>query len=331
MRGKIASLSLLVLLAGLGPAVAKPVLIRGAWVAIVNRTSPLWLAKKDLAVHYGKTYIFKPEHFVGTPTMITGLANNQIEIGDLAFSTLPIAIDNAGMKDLRVIADDFQDAPGYHSTPYMVLKNGPIHTIADLKGKVVATNAEGAAVDITMKAMLRRHGLRSKRDYTEIEAPFSAMTAMLTEHKADLVPEAPPFVFAPQLNKVARPLFDSRQAIGRSQFIMLVARDSFIMAHRAALVDFLEDTMRIDRWYMNPKNHTAVEQIMARLTHRPPSIFGWVFTKRDFYRSPDMMPDLAALQKNVDLTYKLGFVKAKLNVKGHSDLSLVKAAAARLK
>jgi sulfonate transport system substrate-binding protein len=331
MRARIASLSLFVLLAGLGPAVAKPVLIRGAWVAIVNRTSPLWMAKKDLAVHYGKTYIFKPEHFVGTPTMITALANNQIEIGDLGFSTLPIAVDNAGLMDLRVIADDFQDAPGYHSTPYMVLRNGPVHTIANLKGKVVATNAEGAAVDITMKAMLRRHGLRSNRDYTEIEAPFSAMTAMLAEHKADLVPEAPPFVYAPELKKIARPLFNSRQAIGPSQFIMLVARDSFIKAHRAALVDFLEDTTRIDRWYMDPKNHAAIERIMARLTHRPATLFSWVFTKHDFYRSPDMLPNLAALQKNVDLTYKLGFVKAKLNVKAHADLSLVKEAAARLK
>ena len=331
MRAKIASISLLLLLAGLGPAVAKPVLIRGAWVAIVNRTSPLRLAKKDLAVHYGKTYIFKSEHFVGTPSMITALANNQIEIGDLGFSTLPIAIDNAGMKDLRVIADDFQDAPGYHSTPYMVLKNGPIHTIADLKGKVLATNAEGAAVDITMKAMLRRHGLRSNRNYTEIQAPFSAMTAMLEEHKADLVPEAPPFVFAPKLKKIARPLFNSRQVIGPSQFIMLVARDTFIKAHRAALIDFLEDTMRIDRWYLNPKNHAAVEQIMARLTHRPATLFSWVFTKRDFYRSPNMLPNLAALQKNVDLTYKLGFVKAKLNVKAHSDLSLIEEAAAQLK
>jgi hypothetical protein len=70
---------------------------------------------------------------------------------------------------------------------------------------------------------------------------------------------------------------------------------------------------------------------MAKLTHQPASHFSWIFTKRDFYHSPDLLPNLAYLQKNVDLVYKLGFVKAKLNVKAHSDLSLVEEAAARLK
>lgn len=330
MRTKIAALSLFLLLAGLVPTTAKPVVIRGGWVAIVNRTAPLWLAKRSLAIHDGKSYVYKAVHFRGTPTMITALASHQIEVGVLAFSTLPIAIGNGGMQDLRVIADGFQDVPGYHSTPYMVLKNGPIHSIADIKGKVVATNAEGTAVDITMKVMLRRHRLRVNRDYTEIEAPFSAMTAMLAAHKVDLVPEAPPFVYAPQLKKIARSLFTSRQAIGPSQFIMLVARKPFIEAHRAALVDFLEDTMRIFRWYLNPKNHAAAAAIMARLTHQPPSRFGWFFTKHDFYRSPTMLPNLAALQKNVDLVHKLGFTKASLNVEAYTDLSLVQEAARRL-
>lgn len=331
MRAKIASISLLLLLAGLGPAIAKPVIIRGAWVIPSSWLSPLWMAKKNLAVHDGKSYVFKPEHFRGTPPMITALANNQLQIGELAFSTLPIAVENAGMGDLRVIADSFQQISGYGTTPFMVLKNGPIHSIGDLKGKVVATNAEGAAVDIAMKAMLRRHGLHSNRNYTEIEAPFSAMTAMLAEHKADLVPEAPPFVFAPKLQKIAHTLFTVPQAVGPTQFVMFVAREPFIKAHRAALVDFLEDTIRIAHWYMNPKNHAAVEQIMAKLTHQPASRFSWIFTKRDFYHSPDLLPNLAYLQKNVDLVHKLGFVKAGLDVKSHSDLSLVEEAAARLK
>ncbi len=44
-----------------------------------------------------------------------------------------------------------------------------------------------------------------------------------------------------------------------------------------------------------------------------------------------MMPDLDALQKNVDMTKDLGFVKASFDVKAHSDLSLIEEAAKRLK
>lgn len=331
MRALIAALGFVLLAAGFGQARAEPVTIRGAWVAIANWPA-IWMAKKDLAVHDGKSYTFAPVHFVGTPPMITAIANNQVEIGDLAYSTLPIAIENAGLDDIRVIGSDFEDGfDGYHTTQFEVLKNGPIHRVEDLKGKVVATNAEGAAVDITMKAMLHRHGLEPNRDYTEVEAPFPAMQSMLAEKKASLIPAVPPFVFDPGLMKIARTLFTAKQAIGVSQFIVLTARKPFIDAHRAALVDFMEDTLRIARWYMDPKNHAAVEQIMAKLTKQPASHFDWVFTKKDFYRNPDLLPDLDALQRNVDTTQQLGFVKAHLDVKSHSDLSIVKEAAERLK
>ena len=122
----------------------------------------------------------EPVRFAGTPPMITALANNELEISNLAYSTLGIAIQNAGLDDLRIIADEFQDGvDGYYSQEYMVLKDGPIQKVEDLKGKVVATNAAGSAVDVAMRAMLRKHGLEDKRDYTVIEAPFPTMRAML--------------------------------------------------------------------------------------------------------------------------------------------------------
>jgi len=316
---------------GFDLAHAEPLKIRGAWVAIANWNA-IWMEKKDLAVHYGTSYVFEPVHYVGTPPMITAIANNELEIGDLAYSTLPIAIENAGMDDIRVIADDFQDGvDGYHTTQFEVLKDGPMHKVEDLKAKVVATNAAGAAVDVAMKAMLHKHGLEANRDYTEVEAPFPAMKSMLAEKKVDLVPAVPPFVFDPELKKIARTLFTSKQAIGPSQFIILTARKPFIDQHRAALVDFMEDTLRIAHWYLDPKNHNEVAEIFSRLTKQPADHFGWVFTKSDFYRDPNLLPSLDDLQRNVDTTKELGFVKASVDVKAHSDLSIIEEAAKRLK
>jgi NitT/TauT family transport system substrate-binding protein len=67
------------------------------------------------------------------------------------------------------------------------------------------------------------------------------------------------------------------------------------------------------------------------MTKVPPERFGWLFTKADAYKDPNMLPDLDALQRNVDATQQLGFIKQKLDVKKYSDLSVVKEAAARLK
>ena len=175
-----------------GAANAEPLRIREAWVAPGNWAS-IWLQKKDLAKHFGQSYVMEPVHYVGTPPMVTALANNETEVANLAYSTLGIAIENAGLSDLRIICDEFQDGvPGYYSQEFMVLKDGPIQKVEDLKGKIVATNAAGSAVDVAMKAMLHKHGLEPNRDYTVVEAPFPAMRAMLAEEKVDLIPAVLP-------------------------------------------------------------------------------------------------------------------------------------------
>ena len=339
MRGKIVSALVMLLALGVGSlgvgnlgAQAEPLKIRGAWVAPLANLASVWLQKKDLAVHFGQSYVFEPVRYAGTPPMITAIANNELEIGNLAFSTLPIAIENAGLDDIRVISDDFQDGvEGYVSNDYQVLTEGPIKKVGDLKGKVVAINAAGAGVDIAMRAMLRKHGLEPNRDYTIIEAPFPGMKSMLMEKKTDLIAAVLPFMLDPELRKNARSLFNMKAAIGRSQFVMWSARKPFIDAHRAAMVDFLEDSLRILHWYLDPKNHDAAAEIASQLTKQPPERFGWIFNKNDYYRDPNLMPDRDALQKNVDMTHELGFARGSVDVKAHSDLSLIQEAANRLK
>jgi sulfonate transport system substrate-binding protein len=309
-----------------------PVKIRAAWVAPVSNWASILLEKKDLAKHLGKSYTLEPIRFAGTPPMITALATGEIEIANLAYSTLALAIQNAGIDDLRVIADEFRDgAPGYYSQEYFVLKDGPIKKVEDLKGKVIATNAAGSAVDVAMRAMLRKSGLEDKRDYTMLETPFPTMRAMLAEKKVDLVPGVLPFSLDPELRKIGTPLFKQSDAIGVTQMIVWTARKSFMDKNRAAMVDFMEDTLRIVRWYLDPANQKEAAEIAGRVTKQPAERFSWVFTKNDSYRDPDMLPDLDALQRNVDMTRDLGFVKSKLDVKAYTDLSIVQEAAKRLK
>lgn len=314
-----------------GTGSAEPLKIRMSWVAPVTNWASIWLEKKDLAKHFGRSYVVEPIQFQGTPPMITALANNQIEISNLAYSTLGIAIENAGLTDLRIVADEFQDGvDGYYSQEFMVLKDSPIRTVENLKGKVIATNATGSAIDIAMRAMLHKHGLEANRDYTLVEAPFPAMKAMLAERKVDLIPAVVPFSYDPELRNIGRDLFIQKDAIGVADMIVWTMRKPVIDKNRAAIVDFFEDTLRITRWYLDPGNHEETMQIAGRLTRRPPQSFDWLFTKKDTYHDPNMLPNLGALQNNLDLTQQLGFVKSSFDVKAYSDLSLVEEAAKRL-
>ena len=87
----------------------QPLKIRASWVAPVANWASILAEKPDLARHAGKSYVFESVRFAGTPPMVTALANNELEIASLAYSSLAIAIQNAGMEDLRVIADEFRD------------------------------------------------------------------------------------------------------------------------------------------------------------------------------------------------------------------------------
>lgn len=311
---------------------ADPVKIRLSYVVAPSDWAPLLPEKPDLLKHNGKSYKLEVVRVVGTPALVQAMANNEIEIGNHSYSSLGIAIQNAGMDDLRVISDQFQDGvPGKSTTQYYVLKDSPIRKVEDLKGKVVSSNAAGSAVDVAMRAMLKKHGLEDKRDYTFIEAPLPAQKAMLLDKKTDLIPSVVPFQYDPELQSKGRVLFNQRDIFGVTQMIVWTARKSFIDKNRAAMVDFMEDALRVVRWYLDPRNHDEAVKIASKLTRIPPERFSWLFTDKDYARNGNLMPDMKALQANVDQTQALGFFKGKIDVQKYTDLSIVQEAAARLK
>jgi NitT/TauT family transport system substrate-binding protein len=263
---------------------------------------------------------------------MTALATGELDCAALAYSTFALGIENAGMSDLRVIADEFQDGvPGFHTNAFVVRNDSPIKTVADLKGKILATNQTGAAIDMALRAMLARHHLEDKRDLTIIEVRFPDQKAMLKEGKVDLITSVLPFGRDPALLAISRPLFTQYQAIGRSQMIVRVARGGFLERHRAVMVDFMEDYLHALRWLGDPAHHQEAVAIAADASKQKPSMFAdWIFTKEDYYRDSNGLPDLGALQANLDLQQRLGFLRAPLEVKKYADLSIVAEAARRL-
>lgn len=317
---------------GNGTAAADPVKIRAGWSNTPTAMAPIVFSKPELLKHYGQSYTMEPVHFAGSAPEITALATGDLDIATLAASSLASAIENAHMSDIRVIGDENQDGiEGWYSAQFFVLKDSPIKTIEDLKGKVLASNAIGGGLDVAIRAMLRKHHIDDKRDVTIIEGPFSAMVPMLEEHKADLVSTVPPFSFIGEGKGTVRALFTSRDAVGASEFIFDAARKPFIDKNCAALVDFNEDWIRSLRWFLDPQNRAEAVKIISDFTKLAPQGFAdWVFTHKDLYRDPDHRPNLDALQNNLNVQQELGIQKTHIDVTQYADTSLVDEAAKRV-
>jgi len=334
MRGGIAA-GLAALFLGAASAAAwaaDPVKLRIGWSDVPSSLTPILAEKPELAPHLGKSYTLDPIHFGGTAPMITALATGDLDMGEMAFGSFGLAVQNAHLEDLRVIADEMEDGvPGHLSVPYVVLKDGPVKEVADMKGRVAATNVIGSGTDIGMRTLLRKYGLEDKRDYSEIEVSYFSMKDELKQGKADLIATVHSTVLDPELQAMSRPLFYLRDAMGVTAILFRVARAPFIARNRAALVDYFEDETRELHWYLDPANHAEAVRIVAKFTKEDPAHFeSWLFTSKDIYRDRDNRPDLAALQSNLLTQKAAGFLKIDIDVRNFADTSLVEEAAKRL-
>ncbi len=331
LLGFIALWSAIVLPFGAGMALAEPLKVRVSGGIIPGVIAPVLFQLKHQLKHYGKSYVTEFNYFRGSSPQIQALAAKQIDIGYLAFASFPSAILNAKL-DLKIVADLVQEGPhGHFSSIRAVRADSGINKVEDLRGKKIGIIAYGTGTDLGNRAMLKRHGLEFRKDYTMVEVRPPAMGAMLREGKIDLAWLTTPFWFIEKRKGGVRKLYDGVDAMGITQVLALVGRTEFLKKNDAAMKDFFEDYLRALRYSQDPKNRDELLTITSRLGKRPKKSYAkWAFTKRDYYRDPNGIPNLKAMQANVDLLSNLGFLKTKFDLAPHVDLSYIKGAASRL-
>jgi ABC-type nitrate/sulfonate/bicarbonate transport system substrate-binding protein len=280
--------------------------------------------------HYGQSYVIESVSMRGSGAAITALAAREIEIGAISYEGLTHAIVTAQL-DLRVIADVLAaGVNGHLAAPFMVRK-GEIRRIEDLKGKVVSTPTRGSTADTAIAVIAAKHGLKHNVDYTVVEVPFPAMLPGLDSKRIDLAYVVPPWHVIGEKSGKYDTLFTIADAVGPTQSLVWMAHADLIAKNRAAMVDFMEDHLRFRRWVFDPANRAEMLRETARIAKQPVENLDWAFTKKDHYRAPDAKPDLALLQKNIDMAKEQGLAPGRFDIAPkYVDLSLIDDALKRL-
>lgn len=302
---------------------AEPAKLKVGFDTIPTHLAPVIFEFPDQLAHYGKDYTIEFTRFRGSALQLQAIASGEVDLGVLAYSSFATGILNAHLP-IKAVADVAQDGPWF-STVYPVLADSPIKSVKDLKGKTVAVNAFGGAVDLAARSLVLKNGLKPNSDVTFIEANFANEEAMLREGKIQVAGLVQPFWAFSQRNGNVRPLFTQRDGLGTTQFLFFSAREDVIAAKRALLVQYFEDYLRGMKFVLDPANRDRVLKVIAKLNKESEDKFAdWALLKdKDYYHSPDGRINQEALQKNVNQLAELGQIRGTFDVGPHVDNSLV--------
>ena len=314
---------------------AEPVKLRIQWSATPGHPTPLMpLVPKyapELLQHYGKSYVVEPMFMGGGGAALTALGSGDVDLASINPQAFVLGLMEAKL-DIRAIGQQLSEGvPGYHGSQFWV-RADEVKTVADLKGKTIGVSALGTNIDAAARTMLAKHGLQAGKDYQFVEIRFTAQLAALESKRIDAAILLQPFNLQARKNPAYKPLFSVADVIGAQETSSWIGKTEWIAKNRAALVDFLEDNIRMRRWMYDAKSRPDALKLVAEVTKQPVENFeSYAFTESDFYREPNCLIDVARFQKNVDDLHELKILPMTTKIAAHIDNSLAKEAAARIK
>jgi len=266
--------------------------------------------KTNVLKNYGKAYTLEMTFTRGSPEAAQLLAAGQVDIATLSSPAFATAIAKDAIPDgISIISDSYQDGhPGYATNTFFVMKDSPIKTVADLKGKKIAINAFGSAIDLVLRVALKKAGLDPRRDVQIVEVTFANIAPAIRENRVDCGALVIPFLPQESAKGDLRALFTSADTLGPFSVIFQVATDKFIREQPDALRAFLADFVEGLGWYYDPPNREKALELVAGFIKSPKEVLASYFiTARDYYRNRDGCVAASALQKPIDamVEYKL--------------------------
>jgi len=301
-------------------AQSAPVNIRfatGGGIGPNEITTCVWLdyLKENVLKNYGKAYTVDMTFTRGSPVAAQLLAAGQVDIGTLSSPAFATAVSKNALPDgVGIIADVYQDGhPGFATNTFLVLKDSPIKTVADLRGKKVAINAFGSAVDIVLRVALKRANLDPKRDLEIVEITFPNIGPALRDHRVDCGILVIPFLPLELAKGDLRPLFTGGDTLGPNEVAFMAASDPFIKAHPDALRALLADYVSALDWYYDPKNRDKALELVSGVMKSSKEVLGTYFlTERDYYRDRNGCVSAKALQTPIDAMFEHQLIDKKV-------------------
>jgi ABC-type nitrate/sulfonate/bicarbonate transport system substrate-binding protein len=296
------------------PPPAQPVPIRMGWGIPAEEIHYVMITDPTKAPNLGKYYAPVWNQFSGTALGVQGIAAGTLDAATVGSLSMPNGIEQGA--DIVVVGEFIEERSPFFSTTWLVKKDSGIKTVADLKGKNVATSAVGGSTDYIQDFYIRdKAKLVNGVDYNKIELPFAQQQEALATGKIDCGLFPQPFYGRAMATGLFAPLFKLTDV--QNPFVQLLQGFSgdFVRKNPATVRAYMEDFVTVANYVKDPANRDTVIAATSSVTKIPSAVLQrFLLTDDDFYRPVHGAVNVHALQSNWDFFRQEGGIKKPLKV-----------------
>ncbi len=210
-----------------------------------------------------------PESTAGSVAQITAMLDDKYQI---AFGGLDDVIGydvGQGEVPVKVATPDLFAFMGTDSGSLHVVTAPDVKRVEDLKGRTIAVDAKTTGFAFVLYRIAALHGLKAG-DYNVLsvgssQKRFEALSSGAAQGAVMFKPVAD-LLAAKGFND----LMPTSTVFPHYQAAVVLARRSWAVPHRAALVGFIRAYLQSMRWFIDPANKEAAIQLLMKYTPNLP-------------------------------------------------------------
>jgi len=222
---------------------------------------PLWVAE-DEGLFAREQLAVKVSPTPNSVVLVQSLVNDDEDIAMAAFDNVVAYQEGQGEVKLSTTPDFFAFM-GFSRGTVRLVVSPDVKGYDDLRGKTLAVDAVATGYSLVLRKLLELGGLK-EGDYRLESVGATATRAQgLMENKYSGTILTTPLEIQPE-SRGYRRLANTVDVLGPYQTIVGMARRSWAMGHRDALVGFIRASTAAIDWLFDPKNRTEAVAIYRK-------------------------------------------------------------------
>lgn len=293
----------------------RPANERKVTVAYIPVTCQLTCPVTDYISRYSeKGEIFLPRMFQGFPEIKEALIANKVQA---AFIVAPLAIALASQGvPIKVVYLGHR-----YGSAVVVRKSGPVHSVADLKGRTVAIPSRFSDERLILFRAMKVAGLKPG-DIKMVEMAPPDVSGALAAGAIDGFSMGEPFPSQAEMGGFGRVLFQARDYWPDYMSCILVVRQDLIDQRPEVVQTLVDGVARSGLWLDQgkPQREDAADFVGRFYYNQKPALLRWALTKpMDRVTYSPLAPRKPDFDLVRDLMIETGVLKKKMEFADYTD------------